>query len=270
RALFAGLGTGVLLHAAYVVAFTDHYTFWRWYYVPGVLNMAFLLAFGLESAAGRATTRVGARWVRGAAAAGATALVAAGLGYGWLKALDPSTLGPWALPKRVNEYRWPDELGLWMRRNLPPGSGVLAYDYPGSLGFHSGLRILPADGLINDFAYNDEILGRGIEAYLCEKDVRFYLGPVVTEPAELGPRGELRALPPEGGWRRIVVTAPLYRKPAGSFRVADSDLVVRVPAVVRSPERAPELAIWKVAAACFEGEGRVLRPAGPAESTAAR
>lgn len=237
RGVLGGLGAGVLLHAAYVVLWTDHYTFWRWYYVAGVLNLAFLAAWGVETVAA---------WSARPAAAVTTLLVAAGLAYGWLKALDPVAIGPWTLPGRVNEYRWADEAGAWMRERLPAGSAVLVYDYPGSLAWHSGLSILPADGLINDFAWNDEILERGIGPWLCARGVGYYLGPMLDSTAELGPRGELVASGPEDGVRRITVRAPLHRRPAGEIAVRDGELVATVEEMVGEPQRADGVALWRM------------------------
>jgi hypothetical protein len=38
RVVWFGLGVGVVLHSIYVIAFTDHYTFWAWYYVSAVIG----------------------------------------------------------------------------------------------------------------------------------------------------------------------------------------------------------------------------------------
>ena len=65
-----------------------------------------------------------------------------------------------------------------MKKNLPAESGVLVFDQPGALGYYSDLRVLPVDGLINDFAYNEDIIRLGIVAYLRTKGVTYYVGRV--------------------------------------------------------------------------------------------
>ena len=40
-----GLGVGVVVHAVYVAGFTDHYTFWAWYYASGVLAAALVASY---------------------------------------------------------------------------------------------------------------------------------------------------------------------------------------------------------------------------------
>lgn len=80
-----------------------------------------------------------------------------------------------------------------MKANLPEGSGVLVYDWPGALAFHSDLRILPADGLIDDFDYNRELREVGAAEYLCRMDVSYYVGRRLPKPGPVGPQTELRA-----------------------------------------------------------------------------
>ena len=36
---------GVVVHAIYVAGFTDHYTFWAWYYASGVLAAALVASY---------------------------------------------------------------------------------------------------------------------------------------------------------------------------------------------------------------------------------
>jgi hypothetical protein len=259
RVLLRGLGAGVLLHASYIVLFTHHYTFLRWYYVSGVVNAAFLMIALLQIARGRlAAFRV--RWAPSAVTWLATVLlVAAGAAYGWAKGLSPYAPELWGLARPVNEYRWPDEVAKWMKSNLPPGSGVLAYDFPGALAFHSGLRVLPADGLVNDFRYNSDILKLGIVDYLCRHGVGYFFGPILRGAEPPGSRGDLYAGEVYGWWKRlrgrdgvqrVMIYAPLYREPAGVVELAQKHMVVRVRDVVGRPERTPELAIWWLGEAC--------------------
>lgn len=230
RTLLRTLGIGVLLHATYVVLYTDHYTFWRWYYVSGVVNIAFLSGPILQRITSAMHRYAGDRLVAAVTNLGLVALVLLGIGRGWLKAYSPQSIGPLKIPQ-INEYRWPDEFAVWMRQNLPSGSTVFVHDWPGAIAYYSDLQILPMDGLMNDFKYNDDLLRQGINRYLCTSEVRYFFGP--DEPSE-------------SGLREFEVTAPLYRQPVGAIRLLDRNLVVRVRDVVSCPQETPPLAIWRI------------------------
>jgi len=139
-----------------------------------------------------------------------------------------------------------------MQRNLPEGSGVLVYDWPGALAFHSDLRILPADGLINDFDYNRELPEVGAREYLCEKHVGYYFGRRATEPGPVGPQKELQARSVGEGWQELEIHTPLTRESAGTIRIEDKNLVIRVKEIVDCPEETPEVAIWQLEGDCAQ------------------
>jgi hypothetical protein len=250
RAVLAGLGIGVLAHSCYVVLFTNHYTFWSWYYVPGVLNVAFLAVLAADRARLLTSTARSRRMVESAIAVVVVVLALGGLGYGWAKALNPARIGPVQLPMKMAFCRWPEQLGAWMKLNLPEGSGVLVYDWPGALAVHSGLRILPADGLINDFEYIAELPALGAVEYLCSHRVAYYFGRRPSKPGSVGPQKELRAVQVGEGWQELEIHAPLTGQSGGVFRVADADLVVRVRDIVDCPEEVPDVAIWRLKFDC--------------------
>lgn len=230
RRLLRTLGIGVLLHASYVVLYTDHYTFWPWYYVSGVVTIAFLSGAILQRftsilrgfTSQECTLHLGNLVV--------ALLVLVGMARGWLKAYGPNSIGPVRLPQ-INECRWPDEVAIWMRENIPGGNTVFVHDWPGAIAYYSGLQILPMDGLMNDFNYNDELVDRGINEYLCASNAHYFFGP--DERSEDGPRS-------------FEVLAPLYRQPVGSIKLSDRNLLVRVKDVVSCPQQAPPLAIWVI------------------------
>jgi hypothetical protein len=230
RVLWIGLGGGVVMHAFYVAGFTDHYTFWAWYYVAGVL------AAGLCAAwlPGWIMARLGPRPI--AAFMPATVLVltlavlAGAAGRTWLKAFNPLSIGPVVIDIPINEYRWPEEFARWLKANLPPDSRLFVRDWPGATAWHSGLSLLPMDGLVNDFRYNDELLAAGAADYLCAHDVGYFFG-LIDEV------GENSTVP---------VMAPLYRRPVGELRLRPEDIVVRVQDVVRRPAQALPVALWRL------------------------
>jgi hypothetical protein len=118
-----------------------------------------------------------------------------------------------------------------MKGNIPEGSGVFVYDWPGAISYYSGLKILPMDGLMNDFEYNQDLVSQGIEEYLCSKNIHYFLGPDQSG---------------EHDFQRYEVYAPLSRRPVGILMLDERDLVVRIRDVVKSPEETPPIAIWRI------------------------
>lgn len=230
RVVWFGLGIGVVLHAIYVVAFTDHYTFWAWYYVSGVIAAGLTASYWVEWVADRTAKYIPPKITYGLASLAIVVLLSLGAARAWLKGIGPIELGPVAIDMQVNNFRWPDEAALWMKANLPPDSAVFAFDYPGAIAFHSGLDILPMDGLVNDYDYNDELMALGVNAYLCEHSIDYYFGLVENDqPTQIVP-----------------VQAPLFRKPAGSLHLSEEDVVVRIQDVVSRPQETFDFAIWKL------------------------
>jgi hypothetical protein len=230
RVLWLGLGGGVVLHAIYVAGFTDHYTFWAWYYVSGVLAAGLCVAWLPGWLAARFAPHPAAAIVRPAVLAITLIMLAAGAGRAWLKAYNPVSLGPLVIDIPVNEYRWPEEFARWLKEHLPPGSRLFVRDWPGAIAWHSQLSLLPMDGLVNDFRYNDELLAMGAEAYLCAHDVRYFFGL-------LDETGEEAVLP---------VKAPLYRRPAGTLMLHRQNIIVKVRDVVSRPSNALPFALWRL------------------------
>jgi hypothetical protein len=227
RVLWLGLGTGTLLHALYVAGYTQHYTFWAWYYVNGVMSAALAAAF----LPGGLAARWSKAFLNRLLPVGLTiGVLLVGAARAHLKAFNPLQLGFVTVDWPINEYRWPEEFARRMKEDLPADSIVFTYDWPGALAYYSGLRILPMDGLVNDFKFNDDLLAMGARAYLCEREISYFFGLIEDNL-------ELQTLP---------VDAPLYRKPAGSLSLRREDIVVRVRDVVSRPNEALPFAIWRL------------------------
>jgi hypothetical protein len=228
RVLWLGLGFGTLLHALYVAGYTQHYTFWAWYYVSGVISAALAAAF--------LPGWLASRWPGGALlhrllpVCLTIGVLFAGAARAHLKAFNPLRLGAVTVDWPINEYRWPEEFARRMKQYLPADSIVFTYDWPGALAYYSGLRILPMDGLVSDFSFNDELLATGAEAYLCGRKVGYFFGLIEDNR-------DVQTLP---------VQAPLYRKPAGSLTLRRDDIVVRVRDVVTRPDEALPFALWRL------------------------
>lgn len=230
RVIWCGLGAGVVAHALYVAGFTAHYTFWAWYYVSGVLAAGFVAAYLPGWLASRpAVDRVG--WtIRPLVFALTVLVLMGGAARAWLKAFNPIRVGPVTIDLPINEYRWPEEFAVWMKAHLPPGSIVFAYDWPGAIAYYSDLRIVPMDGLMSDYRYNDELLALGPTRYLCAHEVRYFLGLIDDDAAT----------------REVIVKAPLYRQTAGTLSLREDALVVKARDVVSRPDDALPFAIWRL------------------------
>jgi hypothetical protein len=230
RVLWLGLGSGVVIHAVYVAGFTNHYTFWAWYYVSGVLAAGLCAAWLPGWLRARLAPRPITAFMSPAVLALTLFVLAVGAGRAWLKAFNPLSLGPFVIDIPVNEYRWPEEFARWLKANLPPGSRLFVRDWPGATAWHSELSVLSMDGLVNDFRYNDELLAMGVEEYLCAHDVHYFFGL-------LDEVGENALLP---------VAAPLYRRAAGELHLRQEDIVVKVQDVVSRPADTLPFALWRL------------------------
>lgn len=250
RWILAAMGVGVLARSCYLVLFTDHYTFWSWYYVPGVLNAALLAVIVVDRIRCEPSIARHRRLADTAFALLVIGLILGGVSFGWAKALTPERIGPVEVPVKLAVCRWPEQVGAWMKENLPPRSGVLVYDWPGALAVHSDLRILPADGLINDFEYNDVLPAVKAKGYLCQHDVDYYFGRQASEPGPVGPQEELRVVEAGEDWQSLEIHAPLTGESGGTFRIDDADLVIRIRDIVDCPEEVPDAAIWRLTFDC--------------------
>jgi hypothetical protein len=229
RVLWLGVGCGVVAHAVFITVFTDHYTFWPWYYVSGVLAASLTAAYVPQWVAARVSTRSAAAVIRPVVMLTTIGILCAGAGRTWVKAFSPVAIGPVLITAEVNEYRWNEEFAGWRMEHLPPRSAVFVTDWPGVLAYYSDRRVLPMDGLVNDFRYNDELLAVGPEAYLCGHGFRYVFAGI------------------EGGvTQRLEVEAPLYRKQAGTLTLQPRDVLVKVRDVVSRPERTPAYAMWRL------------------------
>ena len=230
RVIWFGLGAGVVLHSIYVIAFTDHYTFWAWYYVSGVIAAGLTGSYWAEWVADRAGRLVPEKVTYFLASLAIILLLSLGAARAWLKGIGPIELGPIHVDMQINNYRWPDEAARWIKTNLPADSIVLAYDYPGAIAFYSDLDILPIDGLVNDYDYNDELLALGINRYVCEHSIDYYFGLLDGDEKK----------------QIVAVEAPLPRQPAGSLSLSRENIVVKIRDIVSQPDDALEYAIWKL------------------------
>jgi hypothetical protein len=228
RATLLATGAGVLAHAVYIVTCTRPNIPWSWYYVPGVLLLSLLAAV----AADRLSARQGRLPARRLLTVATILLALGGISRAWLRYRDPEAAGinRFTVRRETPRVRWQIALAEWMKVHLPPGSGVFVFDQPGALAYYSGLRVLPADGLVNDFTYDSEIQAVGIAAYLKRHRVHYYFGP----------------LPSASGSGEVPVSSPWTRRPAGHLVLSSGSILVRVSDIAPA-EGWPEMAIWSLA-----------------------
>ena len=237
------LAAGVLLHTLWLATFTRGFIKWSWYHVPGVFLTALVLAAAAEWLfhVGRArTVRVGV-WT------GVTLLMAFAVARAWIKSVNPDAIdyrNPIRIHARRAEQGWPMELADWLRDRLPPGSGVSMWDLPGASGYFSGLTILPADGLMNDYGYNDDVLAEGVASYWASRGVRYWVGPLADERPRH--RRDTWTVTREPGAHLVEVFAPLYRhRSAGVVRLPDSCLLADLRRELRHPD-SPAVGVWRI------------------------
>jgi hypothetical protein len=227
RHLLRAFGIGILGQALYVTVFTRPNIPWSWYYVPGVLNIGIVAALIAERLPDRAFFGNRHRML----AALAVLITLLGTARAWLRYRDPEAAGINRFHIRANapRERWQIRLALWMKQHLPAGSGVFVFDQPGALGYYSDLRVLPADGLVNDFAYQTDVVREGIGSYLRRRGVDYYFG----------------LIPESDDSTEVEVSAPLTGKSAGSLHLASASLLVRTDAVAAA-RGWPKMAIWRL------------------------
>jgi hypothetical protein len=226
RVLLRSLGVAVLLQSAYIALFLEFGAGWSWYYVFGVINIAFVIVVVGDMIATRIEKRrpAVARWLAGSFIA--LALVAA-MGRSWYKLFFPYPIGP-----QSNDYGEADpdlrhKLGTWMKEHLPAESGAIVEDGAGELGYYSDLRIVPLDGLIADYDYNDEILHLGAARYLAAHNVGYYVGGLFTDSV---------------GVKHANVVAPLYRRIAGVLTLTRNDMLM----TMQDGSLRDSVAVWRI------------------------
>lgn len=231
KRLITMLSIGVLLHAAYVVLMTDHLTHWTWYYLPGVINLCLFTAVVLEWM----EARLSASLRRSFAVIVGIASVMIGIGgimRGWSEYMNPETNGWMPFQTSGSSEKWQLEMAHYIDSQMPPRATLLTFDWPGYIAYHSDLKVIPIDGLMNDFAYQDEIRRTGMHAFVVKHDVRYFLGPEFWFPE---PPIGMNNIIAQDSSQRIDFYAPIYRQYVGSVRLGSQDSVGRMREVLRNP-----------------------------------
>ena len=145
--------------------------------------------------------------------------------------------GSYVEPKRALANR--------LAETLPQGSRIFTFDAPGGIAFYSGMSVLPADGLVSDYAYNFDVVREGFARYAAERHIDYFLAPYL-EPNQRYDRLSLSGTGAANG-QTMSIAAPLTRKPAGSVTLSDAELLFRF----RDPNpeiqaRYPLVGVWRI------------------------
>jgi hypothetical protein len=230
KSMIRVLSVGVLLHAAHVVIVTDHLTHWTWYYLPGVINMCLIAAVMMEWMEARVFRSARKVYV------GLVVLVAAVIGFfgimrGWSEYFNPETKGLVPMFATKSSEKWQIEMAHYIDSQMSPRAALLTFDWPGYIAYHSDLRVVPTDGLMNDYAWQDEIRG-GMKPFVDKHEIRFFLGPEFWFPEP--PIGMNNIIAADSS-QRIDFYAPLSRDYIGSVQLDSRDSVGRMREVLRNP-----------------------------------
>ena len=136
-------------------------------------------------------------------------------------------------------------LAMKLRETLPAGSRIMIFDAPGGVAFHSGMSVLPVDGLVADFQYNQELVAQGVTQYTAEKHIDYFIAPLVKQ-GQIYHRLDLQETR-TGSTQRMMVEAPLTHQSGGSLVLEDNDLVFRFREINPDLETEfPEIGVWRI------------------------
>lgn len=111
-----------------------------------------------------------------------------------------------------------------LKKNLPAGSKVFTYDMPGKLAFYSDLQIIPADGLVADKRFFEQIASMPFERYLADNNIRYIL-----LPSGFRKKGTITFIGieavNENDTVSYIVRSSFLKRNVGKIHLADFDLV---------------------------------------------
>jgi hypothetical protein len=229
---------GALLHLSYSILFGS---LSAWYLTTGYLSVAFCATWLFDRFLGR--TYLPMRY----AVCGGLVIFTAMLSLESLRIISNFSyarmltghvsFAKYVEPKRV--------LAEKLARMLPPGSRIFMYDGPGGVAYYSGMSIIPIDGLVGSYTYNDLLLAKGLDGYIRDEKIQYVIAPVVpvgdSYPADASVTRGI------AGGEIISIDAPLYHRSAGTLALRDEDRLGTFATVNPYFERTfPMIAIWRV------------------------
>lgn len=219
-----GLCVGSLIHLLYISLFQGATA--QWYWVSQYLVVALLI------------TELGAymfeKWIDRFMPAGSwrmglvIVMMVPVIAMSWLKLrYEFSFSGVKSLHVQVVDPV--ESFAKKLDEHLPAGTAILVYDTPGKLAWYSDLRIIPTDGLVNDYAYEEALSIVGIHAFMQKHEIRYLLTPWQKSGPFLYHRGNLEVLKTDSLAADIRVFSPLSQTDAGGFSFSAKQLIWQAP-----------------------------------------
>ena len=233
--IFGGLALGTVIQSVYLVLFTRFGVSWHWYYALGTLLLAFIVADIsnhiielLQSIHGSESLSDVLLFLTAIVFVGVMAF------FVWHKSvrLPPGKQVPLAQFTRV-------------ATKVPTGAPIFATDLPGSLAYWSGRPVLPLDGLISDYTYQDEIVVDGIGCYLAHYHVKYFFYNDIH--FALVPEKVLKDHYDTG---RVQFWSSLYQKAAGELVVQKDNELLRWQYNFGNNRSIDPIILWRIEPKC--------------------
>jgi hypothetical protein len=132
-----------------------------------------------------------------------------------------------------------------LRETLPAGSRIFVFDAPGGIAYYSGMSILPADGLMADYAYNTDLGREGFNRYAAEKHIDYFI-TAYLQPGQKYAHNHMKGERTPAG-QLMDIETPLTHVSGGSVLLSDADLLFRFREVNTDFETTlPEIGVWRI------------------------
>lgn len=240
QALFGVAFVAVFLHASYIILFS-----WgsQWHYTTAFTVFPIALSFVLT----KASEQFKQPAVFSKIICSATLLsLALMVSVGYLKTYYHFSVTLLAMGKQKlqpNTDKSPrmhlvDDINHY----LAPGTGIAVFDSPGVLAYFTHARILPLDGLVNDRAYDSDIVKEGIQSYLRRRNIRYFIAASLPEGREY--RSSTLHTIRHDDVQVNTAYSPIRKMSAGSFSVHESRVIFTSPSPIPGTHDFDSVSCW--------------------------
>lgn len=251
RYIFGILTLSVTLHALYIGSLSIGS---QWYFTTAYITIALSLMqifTSLYESMSAFHKWLGAtfRWICGAAILTTFAFF---LSISFLKtqyyfSIGLVASGQESLTAHPAEKPLAKQLAERLKSNFPKDTAFFIFDYPGMVAYYSDMKIIPLDGLMNDFAYNDELANLGITKYAQTHDISHLILPVVSKQQKPYRGAFLWVWSDDDKIMNVEFFTPIGRRPAGKISLSNDAQIFRMPnPVVPNQRDFPEIALYKL------------------------
>jgi hypothetical protein len=225
------------LHMAYTVSFGGMAP---WYLTTGYLSLSLCMIWVADSVLRHVPTiawaePVGLSLLFVAFLSLATLRLFSNFTYTRLLHGQVSFRGDYLEPKRA--------LAKKLKETLAPNTRIMIFDAPGGVAFYSGMSVLPVDGLVSDYAYNEDIVRETFAGYAAKEHIDYIVAPYVRTGQQYD-RLFMKTTATSAGWE-IEILAPLTKQVAGHITTTHDDLLFRFAQINPDLELDfPEVGVW--------------------------